>query len=130
MKDKCSRCAIGAGFWDLIGGNAICPDCEMRLILNEGPGLVCQLVGHRCVLCGAIGTVPYETWVRKRRNIELDLCPKHFRRLLSRDLKRRDVRGLWEWLAELGLCPGDFFFLNGSFYDERGRALMPVKEES
>ena len=125
----CSRCqAIGCP-WDLIGGKAICPDCQEMLALGEGEPLIEPLVKRSCAVCGQTGTVPYLTCpLHTETALEIDLCPAHFHALMGRRLDRYSFRVLRRQLQSLGVSVQQVFLLHEAFYDENGRPLQPVRE--
>jgi hypothetical protein len=123
----CSRCRAEGCPWDRIAGKPICPDCQEQLALGEGEALVERLQPGRCAACRMAGSVLYQTYpLHAPRPIEIDLCPRHFRALLSRRLDRPAFRRLVEQLAGLGLNVGQVFLLHEAFYDDQGRPLHPV----
>jgi hypothetical protein len=126
---SCSRCQANGCPWDRIGTRTICPDCQELLALGEGEALVERLVSRRCGVCGSVGTAPYLTYpLHSADPLAIDLCPGHFRALLSRRLDRASFRILRRRLQGLGMKVQQVFLLHEAFYDENGRPLQPVRD--
>ncbi len=126
---SCSRCQSNGCPWDRIGSKSICPDCQELLALGEGDPLVERLLPRACVVCGKRGTAPYLTYpLHSTDPLSIDLCPGHFRALLSRRLDRSSFRILARQLLVLGINVQQVFLLHEAFYDENGRPLQPVRD--
>ncbi len=125
----CHRCQASGCPWDRISGKPICPDCQERLILGEGPPLVERVEKHPCCICNHPGTLRYLTFpLRGSQAVELDLCGTHFQALLGRRLDKYAVKQLGRQLQAIGLKVQQLFLLHEAFYDDKGRALQPVPD--
>src|SRR5262245_66517848 len=83
----CGRCQATGCPWDRVAGKPICPDCQERLALGEGEALVERLRPAPCAVCRQAGSVAFLTFPLKMPHaVEIDLCPRHFRGLVSRRL--------------------------------------------
>jgi hypothetical protein len=126
----CIRCQSDGCPWDRIGDKPICPDCQERLALGEGPPLAEKLDrSHSCAICGEAGTVPYLTYpLHLKEPLEIDLCGHHLEALLYRRLDRPSFQHLVEMLDNVGVTIQQVFLLHSAFYDTAGRPLQPVVE--
>ncbi len=124
----CSRCQADGCPWDHIADKSICPDCQEKLALGEGPPLVEKLdKGHCCVICGHTGTIRYLTYpLHLKEPLEIDLCGTHLQALLYRRLDRLAFQHLVERLENVGVTTQQIFLLHNAFYDPAGRPLQPV----
>ena len=125
--DPCCRCCAEGCQWDRLGGLPICPDCQEALAQGHADALTLRAERRPCVLCGHVGAVRYLTFpLGPSEPVEMDLCARHFRALLSRQLDPRAFLRLRRQLAVMGLATQRIFLLHEAFYDERGRALKPA----
>jgi hypothetical protein len=128
--DACCRCGAAGQAWDRLAGAAHCPDCEETLARGEGPPLVARTERRTCLVCDRVGTVAYRTLpLHSAALLEMDLCPEHFRALLSRSLGPFAYHQLCRQLRALRVGPEAVFLLHDAFYDPQGRALQPVSDE-
>lgn len=129
LEVPCCRCQATGHGWDRVMGKPLCPDCEENLIVGEGEPLVERVEKNRCAVCGCVGTLRYTTLPLNARNwVELDLCARHFRDLLARNLEPRSFLQLRRKLGCVGFNAGQIFLLHEAFYDEDGRSLQPAVE--
>jgi hypothetical protein len=127
--DPCCRCRAGGSQWDRLNGLPFCPDCQEALAQGHADALTLRPERRPCVLCGHVGAVRYLTFpLGPAEPVEMDLCARHFRALLSRQLDPRAFLRLRRQLAAMGLATHRIFLLHEAFYDERGRALKPAVE--
>src|SRR5690348_2293983 len=72
----CIRCQADGCPWDRIADKPICPDCQEKLALGEGPPLVEKPDGANCcAICGQAGTVRYLTYpLHLKEPLEIELC--------------------------------------------------------
>jgi hypothetical protein len=126
----CVRCQADGCPWDRIADKPICPDCQERLAVGEGPPLAEKLDrSHVCAICGEAGTVQYLTYpLHLKEPLAIDLCGHHLQALLDRRLDRKSFQHLVERLDELGVTTQQVFLLHNAFYDPAGRPLQPVVE--
>jgi hypothetical protein len=126
----CSRCQADGCPWDRIADKPICPDCQERLALGEGPPLAEKLdKSHCCAVCDEPGTVRYLTYpLHLKEPLEIDLCGHHLQALLYRRLDRPAFQHLVERLEHVGVKTQQIFLLHSAFYDPAGRPLQPVVE--
>jgi hypothetical protein len=126
----CCRCGAQGQSWDRLAGMAYCPDCEETLARGEGPPLIAPTERRTCCVCDRLGTVPYRTQpLHAAALLEMDLCPEHFRALLSRCLGPFAYQQLCRQLRALRVGVEQVFLLHDAFYDPHGRALQPVSED-
>ncbi len=125
----CCRCASHARGWDRIADKAYCPDCQEAIVIGQADPIVERTQKRRCTVCSSEGTVPFCTFpLNALQAVEMDLCPEHLRRLLSRRLGTHAFAQLRRQLTQLGLNVNDIFLLHDAFYDTQGRALQPATE--
>jgi hypothetical protein len=123
----CCRCRTGGQPWDRIAGQAYCPDCEETLVRGEGEPFVVRTEKLPCTVCEQVGTIAYLTLpLNSTVAVALDLCPRHFRRLLGRCLEPSAHAQLRRRLQNLAVPVERVFLLHDTFYDAQGRALLPV----
>jgi hypothetical protein len=131
LLDPCCRCQAEGCHWDRLGGQPFCPDCQEALAQGHADPLALRTEPRPCVLCGYVGAVAYLTSpLGAPAPIEMDLCARHFRALLSRRLDPHAFARFRQRLAAVGLSPRSVFLLHEAFYDERGHALKPAVEVS
>ncbi|MFO0865563.1 MAG: hypothetical protein U0744_13090 [Gemmataceae bacterium] len=129
-KIPCCRCADNVRSWDRIAGKTYCPHCLEELILGEAAPIVERPEKRRCSICRTNGTVRYLTFpLRSRRPVEVDLCSKHLRDLLSRRLGPQAFDRIRKQLSHVHIQTNDIFLLHEAFYDPQGQALQPTPEE-
>jgi len=125
----CSRCGAEASGWDRILEDAICPSCEERLAVGDGPALVAKAERKRCTVCHAMGTVRFVTFpLHSNRPVVMELCGEHLRALLGRRLGVNAFHQLRRQLQDVGIAVGEIFLLHEAFYDGHGQALQPAVE--
>lgn len=125
----CSRCGAEASGWDRVVEDAICPSCEERLAVGEGPALVARTQKHRCTICHGLGTVRFTTFpLHSTRPVVIELCGEHLRALLGRRLGINAFHQLRRQLRDVGISCGEIFLLHEAFYDANGHALQPAAE--
>ena len=129
-KAPCSRCQADGCPWDRIADKPICPDCQEKLALGEGPPLVEKPdPQHCCAICGQGGTVRYLTYpLHLKEPLEIDLCASHLQALLYRRLDRSAFQVLVERLESLSVTTQQVFLLHNAFYDPAGRPLQPIAD--
>ena len=118
----CVRCQADGCPWDRIADKPICPDCQEKLALGEGPPLVEKLDRDQvCAICTEPGTVRYLTYpLNLKEPLEIDLCGHHLQALLYRRLDRTAFQHLVELLDDLGVTTQQVFLLHNAFYDAAG----------
>jgi hypothetical protein len=127
LQAPCTACAAAGCPWDRLAGRALCPDCQERLALGEGPPLVAKVEKRLCMACAQAGTLRFQTFpLQSNRVLEIDLCGTHVHALLQRRLDRAAYRQLSHQLASLGVAMREVFLLHEAFYDEFGHPLQPV----
>jgi hypothetical protein len=126
----CIRCQADGCPWDRIADKAICPDCQEKLALGEGPPLVEKPDGANCcAICDQPGTVRYLTYpLHSKAPLEIELCADHLQALLYRRLDRLAFQRLVERLESLSVTTQQVFLLHNAFYDAGGRPLQPIVE--
>src|SRR3954453_3138229 len=106
----CTRCGAEASGWDRIVEEAICPSCEERLAVGEGPALVARAEKKRCTICHALGTVRFLTFpLHSTRPVVIELCGEHLRALLGRRLSINAFHQLRRQLQVLGISCAELF---------------------
>src|SRR5262245_39262214 len=102
---ECCRCQAAGCRWDLIAGKPICPDCQESLVLGRGAPLIEKTERKLCTICQRTGTIRYLTFpLNPTDPVEMDLCPQHFRALLSRTLHPQAFHHLRQQLHWVGLA--------------------------
>jgi hypothetical protein len=126
----CVRCQAEGCPWDRIADKPICPDCQEKLALGEGPPLAEKLDKSLCcAICNEAGAVRYLTYpLHLKEPLEIDLCGHHLQALLYRRLDRSAFQHLVERLEHVGVTTQQIFLLHNAFYDPAGRPLQPVVE--
>ena len=126
----CIRCQADGCPWDRIADKPMCPDCQERLAMGEGPPLIEKPDrGHSCAICAQTGTLRYLTYpLHLKEPLEIDLCGEHLQALLYRRLDRTAFQHLVERLEDVGVQTQQIFLLHNAFYDPAGRPLQPVIE--
>ena len=126
----CSRCQADGCPWDRIADKPICPDCQEKLALGEGPPLLEKPDPQNCcAICERPGTVRYLTYpLHLQQPLEIELCASHLQALLYRRLDRSAFQLLVERLESLSVTTQQVFLLHNAFYDPGGRPLQPIVE--
>lgn len=127
--DSCCRCAQAGERWDRIAAKSYCPQCQEQLAAGEMEPLIEPTEARQCAVCGHRGTVCFQTFpLEAELPIEMDLCPRHLRDVLSRRLGPFGYHQLFRQLQAVGFHASEVFLLHDAFYDRQGRALKPVSE--
>jgi hypothetical protein len=125
----CSRCDNNGHYWDRIAGRVYCHNCLEDIAAGMTHHIAEPSEPRKCAAktstC-SFGTLRFFTYLLGTQTpIEIDLCGKHLRELISRDMVYAH-HVLRTELAKFQIDIEQIFLLHGAFYDARKGPLLPV----
>ncbi len=141
QQEPCSRCDAADLPWDAINDLLYCPPCFETIMMGMADRIRIPAVHARCAVCDVLDPQEGQSDARKKtarfrtvllrtgRELNMDVCDDHLRKLLARNLDTKEFMALRALLDDINLSVQDVFLLHAPFYDYKGWPLQPIEEE-